>query len=165
MPDAATNIQTKPTVIPCFRDNYFALIENSEGTNMFRHWYCTVNGAKEDVMRDGNFSCALYVTGILKMLGLVDEVQITVHRAVSALERSGWQRIDGPRRGAIVVWDTQPSQKEEAWVSTAAKHLGFCLGENTAISNRDEAHAPIRHPLDYRPVLFCLWHPKLDGKE
>ena len=154
---------TKPTVVPILFDNYISMIENSAGTNMFRHWYCLVNGARQEVMRDGNFACAFYVTSVLKLLDLVQDIQITVHRAMAELERSGWTPIDTPRKGAVVVWDAEPSQKDESWAVKTAKHIGFCLDAERAISNDSEGAGPKLHPLSYRPVLKYYWHPKFDA--
>lgn len=129
---------------------------------MFRNWYCGVDGVKQEVMRDGSFSCALYVTGILKIFGLIAEIQITVHRAIAELERNGWQKINAPRPGAVVVWDARPSEKDAAWHSSLAKHIGFCLDETTATSNSDASKSIAQHPIADRPVLAYYWNSKLD---
>ena len=150
----------KPMVIPILRDNYFALIKNSAGSHLFREWYCAVDGERKEVMRGGNFSCAFYVTSIMKLLDLVREIQITVHRAIAEMEQSGWTHIDAPKPGAVVVWDAVATN-DQTW-NTKAKHIGFCLDANTAISNDSAAGGPTAHPLSDRPVLAYYWHPKLD---
>lgn len=156
--------QKKPTVVPLFFDNYLAVIKNSVGSTMFRNWYCEVDGVRQEVMRDGNFSCALYVTSILKMFGLVAEIQITVHRAIAELERDGWQKIAAPRLGAVIVWDAKPSNKDMEWHSSLAKHIGFCLDETMAVSHLGETQKPTQHSLTYRPILGYYWHHELEKK-
>jgi hypothetical protein len=148
----------KPTVVPLFFDNYMSVIEKSAGTNMFRDWYCTVNGEKQNVTKNGDLSCALYVSSLLRMFGLVNETQITVHRAIAEMERCGWRAITEPKRGAVVVWD-----ERETETGIQRKHIGFCLGNGNAISNRDEQGSPMIDKLDYRPILSYLWHTNLDG--
>jgi hypothetical protein len=150
----------KPTVVPSLLDNYLALITNSKDSKLFRQWYCLVDGQKTEVMDDGSFSCAFYVTSLLKLLDLAHEIQITVHRAISEMERSGWQTIAEPRRGAVVVWDAIPAE-DQRW-GRKVKHIGFCLGDGHAISASAKQRQIVVHPLDYRPILFYLWHAELD---
>ena len=149
----------KPVVIPLFFDNYISVIKNSVGTEMFRNWYCTVDGVKTEVLGDGNLSCPLYLTGVLKIFDLVHETQITVHRALKEMETSGWKEITKPQLGAVIVWG------EKLGETGIHKHMGFYLGENLAVSTNDKAKKVITHPLDYRPILNYLWHPKLDGEK
>lgn len=153
-------IANKPIVTPILRDNYFAIIKNSAGSHLFREWYCAVDGERKEVMHGGNFSCAFYVTSIMKLLDLASEIQITVHRAMAEMERSGWTRIDSPKPGAVVVWDAIPAE-DTTW-GTKAKHIGFCLDDGMAMSNDSKAGGPAVHPLDDRPVLAYYWHPKLE---
>ncbi len=158
-----TNEVKKPVVVPLFFDNYLAVVKNSAGSALFRNWYCLVDGERNDVVKDGKFSCALYVTALLKMFGLVDEIQITVHRAIAELERSGWKPTDRPTAGDIVVWDAQKAM-ESQWGNTSglAKHIGFCIDDGKAISYRHETASAQIDDVAYRAVLGYFHHEKLE---
>lgn len=50
------------------KDNYLTLIENACGSKMWTSAYCLVNGKKEDVLRDGDVSCAFFCQFYFKII-------------------------------------------------------------------------------------------------
>lgn len=145
----------KPIVVTLLPESYHAFIKGSEGSMMFRQWYCTVDGKRTEAMRNGELSCALYVTSILKIFDLIAQPEITVHRAIRAMKRRAWKPIARPRKGAVIVWGEEQRNGE------VHKHIGFYIGGGMAISNHSKRRAPAIHPFAYRPVTEILWNEKL----
>ena len=59
------------------RKTLFKLIENSIGTKLFRNNYFFINGKSKDLLRNGELSCAFYVSSILYLLKLIKDVHTT----------------------------------------------------------------------------------------
>jgi hypothetical protein len=143
-------------------ESYLAFISNSIGTEIFRNFYITVDGKKEDAMRDGWLSCALYVSSILVLFRLADGVHGTVDSTISDLEKSGWKRVRKPRRGCILVWG--PFNVNRDGIAAGHKHIGFYIGKGQAVSNDSWKKHPISHPWTFggaRTVEMILWNPSL----
>jgi hypothetical protein len=143
-----------------FFDSYFSAIKNSVGTKMFRNLFLNVNGKKSDVLKNGDLSCAYFVSSILYLFGLIKEKHATVDGTLMDMEKSGWREIKKPEIGSVILWETQ--KKHE--------HLGFYLGEKSAISHRPEKRFPIKHHWTYgtdkngnpkRKIIAFYWNKKL----
>ena len=140
-------------------DSYMAVIRNSVDAHLFRNLYFTIDGAKVDVLNDGDLSCAVFVTALLKLFNLCPDVDTTVDGAVSMLVASGWMDISEPRTGCIFVWESHPGDDGKNH-----KHVGFCTGPDTAVSNNYLKRTPDEHGYDYRGLNIerMLWHPALE---
>lgn len=131
----------KPTVEILARESYLACIQNSVGTKLFQEYYARVDGKKKDVVEKGDKSCALYVSSVLKLFGLIGDVQLTVHRTLSGMEHNGWVKITRPKVGCVIVW-----KEKEFGAGNPRKHIGFYIGKGIAISNSSAKGVPTRHP-------------------
>ncbi|HEX8994058.1 MAG TPA: hypothetical protein VF803_02290 [Candidatus Paceibacterota bacterium] len=149
--------------------SYIAMIENSVGTNLFRNRYYTIRGETIDVLEDGDLSCAVFVTSILHHFDLVEEVHTTVIGGVEDLERSGWQKISEPRKGAIILWGFK---KKDDGTQGKHRHLGFYLDEQSAVSNDSDSRVVWKHHPTYgafgsgearRDIEALYWHPTLES--
>jgi hypothetical protein len=152
----------QPKVEPLIFDSYIAVVKNSVGTNTFRNFYAQVDGKNKDILQDGVLSCAFFVSSILLIFGLVNEMHATIGRTVQDMERMGWVRIKKPRPGAVIVWE-----KEKFDDGLEHGHIGFYLGESRAVSNNTPTRVPKEHHWTYdgkRKVGTIWWHPDL-GKE
>lgn len=158
-------------VEPLFKETYIAMIENSEGTQMFQNLYARVNGEKKDITRAGELSCAFFVSSVLKIFDLIEEVHATVDGTVRDLYKSGWFEIEGSidpstegstskiLPGVIIVWEEKEEKGERH------KHIGFYLGNNEAISNSAKEKVPKKHHFIYngeREILKAFWNSKFD---
>ncbi|MEK7464317.1 MAG: hypothetical protein AAB617_00900 [Patescibacteria group bacterium] len=152
--------------------SYLAFIKNSVGSKAFQEFYCLVNGKKLEVLQRGRVSCAFYLTSVLKIFSLVKNIQITIHRALDEMERSGWRRIHKPRVGAIIVWEEIKSDKDKnsKIFASSHKHMGFFVGNNRAVSTSTKKRVPIEHGLVYsggqksnRKIIAIYWHPRLNN--
>lgn len=149
----------KPKLILLIRNNYISAIKNSVGSKLFRNLYAKVNGGKTDIVKNGDLSCALYVSSILFLFKLIKEVHATVDSTVKDLEKSGWKKIKKPKIGSVVVWDKINFRNNETH-----KHIGFFIGGGMAISNNYKLGYPFLHNLNFngkRKIELILWNPKL----
>lgn len=155
-------------VVPLVYDTYLKLIENAVGTNMFRTMYASVDDSRQDVMRDGDLSCAFFVSSILKVFDYVEKVHATVNNTVKDLEKSGWQKSSDLKKGAVLVW-------EEKIDGSGEKHkpIGFYIGDNMAISNNSQERIPQKHHYTYgeinnlpvRKIANIFWKKDLESNQ
>ena len=156
-------------VVPLLFESYLSFIRLSVGSKSFQQFYCRVNGKKLEVMRDGQLSCAFFASAVLKLFSLIGNVQLTVHRTMDDLMKSGWRPIKRPRIGCVIIWDEdvyserQDETYRKAYVGRH-RHIGFYVGGGKAISSRKEKRTPTVHAWKFRPVEMLLWHPRLDKK-
>jgi len=139
-------------------ENYLTMIKNSIGSKMFRNCYALVGNKKKDLLKNGDLSCAYFVTSILKIFDLIGSIHLTVRGAIEDIKNSGWYEIKSPKKGSILVWEKEKSGKEEH------AHIGFYAGDQKAISNSFKRQAPIIHNYFFRSrkVEAIFWNKKLD---
>jgi uncharacterized protein YycO len=153
-------MKKKIRVEPCIRDSYLAVIRNSKGTRMFRNYVAKVNGVKRDITEDGDKSCAFFVSSVLSMFGLLPTHEVTVHRTLKTMKKSGWKEIRAPRVGCVIVW-----KEVENAHGILRKHIGFYIGDGKAVSNSSTRGVPVQHSYrSYkgRGILTMLWHKNLE---
>ncbi len=143
--------------------NLLLSVKNSIGTQLFRSYFIDDN---QDVLCDGDLSCAYFISSILLIHGLIDRAHFTVSGTIFAMQNSGWHEIKIIKEGCIVVWGSVHQNGADH------KHLGVYIGEGQAISNRSSLGMPGEHSLHYSgldkdgnkkkaPVLAYYWHPYL----
>lgn len=153
-------------VKPILKESYLKLIENSVGANVWRNFYAVVNEKKQDILKDGELSCAFFVSSVLVAFGLLKRRHMTVKSTIKDMTENGWQEIKSPKKGCILLWKAIkfPSGSTNA-------HLGFYIGNKKAISNRWEKKSPQIHHFTYgtkkdgspkRKIEKIFWHKKLD---
>lgn len=150
-------------ISPLVFDTYMAVIGNSVGSKLFRNFYAEVNGKKTDIMRNGELSCAFYVSSVLALFKFIKNVHGTVDSTVKELQESGWKKIDNPKIGSVLVWE-----KMNFGDNDIHKHIGFFIGDTTAISNSCKVKHPIKHSWNFdgkRRVTMILWNPKIYSKK
>jgi hypothetical protein len=137
------------------RKTLFKLIENSIGTKLFRNNYFFIDGKSKDLLRNGELSCAFYVSSILYLLKLIKDIHTTVQRTIRDMEESGWYKIEKPKKGAVILYE--PGKQGHY-------HLGFYWSKNKAVSNVYYKRSPQFHPLNYqrRKILAFYYHKELE---
>lgn len=150
-----------------FLKTYLAMIANSVETKMFRNFFMEIDGEEKDILENGRLSCAVYVSAILILHGLIQGPPRGPHAILKSLvknmEDSGWQKIKKPRPGAVLIWE--PMKIGER----ANEHAGFFWKKGEAVSNRLELFAPMKHHWTYgtrkgkpiRKITAIYWHSKL----
>jgi predicted nucleic acid-binding Zn finger protein len=151
----------KEKVVLNFKENYLAMIGNSVGTRMFRNLFARVGKKKQDIVQDGFLSCAYFVSSILVIFGLIKEAHATVEGTIKDMEKSGWKRVEKPKKGSVLVWEAKEIR------ASLNKHIGFFVGRDRAISNNSEEGVPLIHHWTFkgqRKVEAIFWHKKLDQR-
>lgn len=146
-------------VILLIPETYLAVIKNSVGSNLFRNLYAKVNGKRTDITRNGELSCAFYVSSVLLLFKLIKEGHATVDSTVRDLKKSGWKEIKKPKIGSVIVWG-----KVDFGNKDSHKHIGFFIENNKAISNISELGYPGEHHYTFggkRKVELILWNDKI----
>jgi hypothetical protein len=133
----------------------FKLIENSTGTKIFRNNYFFVDSKSRDLLRNGELSCAFYVSSILYLLKLIKDIHTTVQGTIKDMEENGWYKIEKPKKGSVVLWDKN---------KTGHYHLGFYWSKNRAVSNVSYKRSPQFHYINYqkRKILAFYYHEELE---
>ena len=143
--------------------SYLAMIKNSPGTRIFRNLYVSRPDGEIDVLKNGNLSCAIFVSSILYQWGLITDVHAGVESAVKDMLDLVWYKIKNPKPGCVIKWEPKLIN------GSSNKHLGFYLEKNKAISNRIEKGFPLLHHWTYgtkngkpvRKVEAIYWNKKI----
>jgi len=143
--------------------NLMNMIGASIGSEMFRNLYFRQDKESVDVLEDGNLSCAVFVSNLLYLNGLLQKQHTWVSTTIKDLEESGWKNITTQRPGGVIVWGP--------WERSSHKHIGFSLGQNRAVSNVDMQKSPQKHHATYgenqdgspkRPIEAVYWNSLLN---
>lgn len=151
------------------KDTYLAMIKNSVEARIFRHAYFKVRPSsakasegkikKVEVLRDGDLSCAFFVSIILVIFKLIKEIHTTVDGVIKDMQKFGWRKIKKPKIGSILIWQSKVGESGEPH-----RHIGFYIGNKEAVSNSDKAKSPQIHNWQFdgkRKVESIYWHEKL----
>lgn len=152
-------IKKNDIVIPLIKETYLAVIKNSINSKMFQTYFATINGKKQNIMKNGEVSCAFFVSAITTLFDLSERIHGTVDGTTADLLKKGWKEIKTPRIGAIIIWDEMIFNKE------AHKHIGFYISKNQAISNSCYKKVPVQHHWKFnnkRKITTILWNNKLN---
>jgi hypothetical protein len=119
---------------------YLKMVRNSIGTSMFRNWYIqTEQHGEFDAMRDGEDSCAFYVSGVLKIFDKVQSIHGLVDSVAKDLQESGWQSVTEPIEGDVLIWEAQK------FGDRMQHHIGFYVGNGKAISTSWKEKVVVEH--------------------
>lgn len=146
------------------KKSYVAMIRNAVRgeTHLFRNVFAHVDGVEQDILRDGQVSCAVFVSSLLMLNGLLDRPHATVSGTEKAMEAAGWKQVDsGPVAGAVLTWSPVTFSD-----GATHSHIGFSVGEGRAVSNASNSTGiPAEHSDTYdntRAIERVWWHPTLD---
>ena len=167
MAGVSESVSSEKPELALFR-SYSKTIENSVGSNLFRNLYYRIGGETIDVLDDGDLSCAVYVTSVLYLFGLIKSRHTTVNGTIQDIEESGWYEIKEPRTGALMLWGYK---KKDDGTQGKHRHVGFYIDSDTAVSNDSMVRIVARHHPTFgafpngearRDVLAYYWNDKLD---
>ena len=144
-------------------------IEGSIGSSQYLRLYVQVlqgdQVTHKDVIGNGSFACAYYVSSLLTLVGLTEgHVHTTVTETINDMLASGWYEIDAPIPGAVILWAPKMASDK-----IPHRHIGFSLGNERVVSTDGTTGKPTLHHLTYgetdgRPVRVIekiLFHPAL----
>jgi hypothetical protein len=138
---------------PLTFENYLTMIRASVGAKLWRNLYFQVGRQRKDILKNGELSCAFYVSSILTVFGFIGAIHATVDGTIMDLVAHGWKKTNRPMIGDVIVWAPRITKND------THPHLGFYIGNGTAINHNDEGKVPMRHPISYRPVAYFLRCP------
>jgi len=148
-------IQSKPRRL--IKKTFLKLIRNSVGTRMFRNFYLGQQGEIFDATKNGELSCAFYVSSLLVIFQLIKNVHGTVEDTRKDLEASGWTEVNQPALGSVIIWGPAKDQGLN-------EHIGFYIGRGKAISNSSTKKKIVEHDLTYdntRKIIAIYSNPIL----
>jgi len=149
------------------KKTYLSMIENSIGSRMFQYLY--IKNKKKNgsinVVQGGQLSCAFFVSNILYFFDLIKSSHATVSGTEKDMRNSGWEEIDKPKKGAVIIWEKIKYQSDGVH-----SHMGFYMRGKQAISNSFKKQVPHKHHFTYgkksepkyRKIKCILWHPDLN---
>lgn len=143
-----------PAITPLVFDSYLAVIKNSLGSKMFRQFFARVNGKKTDILKNGELSCAFFVSTILAMFQWNKRGHTTVDSTQKDLLASGWKPLVKPRVGCVLIWNAVDYGKGDEH-----KHIGFYIGNERAVSTSSKKGIPVEHHWTFhgkRKVVLIL---------
>ncbi len=139
------------------KKTYLATIASLPGSRMFQALYATNDkGDTIDISEGGKLSCAIVVSSILTLFGLIDRPHATVASTVRYAQESGWTQSNSPTVGGLVVWP----------ILNGHTHIGFYVGDGKCISNNADLGTPSLHRLvmsDGRAPESFLHHTEFLG--
>lgn len=122
---------------------YLQMLRNSPGTKMFRSLFVRGEDGRElDVMQDGIYSCAYFVSAVLTLFGQAVRVHGTIASTVADLREHGWQEADAPQPGDVLVWEALEFE------GALHEHIGFYLGDGRAVSTSYKLKEVTEHAVD-----------------
>ncbi|HYU64747.1 MAG TPA: hypothetical protein VEK36_00550 [Candidatus Paceibacterota bacterium] len=149
-----------------FNKNYLAMIRNAaRGKNhMFQNLYASVDGAEDDILKNGGLACTFFVAGILFINKLISDMHAGDGGGLRKdMLANGWQEIADLREGAILEWEQQPGAD-----GLMHSHWGFYMANEQAVSNDSNGigipiiHHYTNHWQPARKIVKIYWHPLLD---
>ncbi len=124
--------------------SYLKVIKNSIGSNMFRNFYVQTQSRGEfDALGDGYDSCAFFVSAVLVIFKKLADFHGIVDSTIEDLKKSGWQEVDEPKPGDVLVWE--PKEFPEG----PSMHIGFYIGDSKAISSSIKTKTPVEHEMNF----------------
>ena len=128
----------KPAIQLLKKDTYLVMIQNAAGSQLWKNSYALVNDKKTDIVHNGNTSYAFFVSSILKLFNLIQDIHLTVRGLEKDLQKSGWRSIPiSPKmpKGSVLIWEKQGGHL----------HTGFYIGNKKAVSIWVYHNFPIIH--------------------
>ena len=131
-------------------ETYLKMIKNSVGAKLFNSIIVRFKdeGKIKDICRNGQLSCAVFVSSVLFLNDYISRPHATVKTTEDKMIEAGWKKIskNNLKFGDVVVWE------EMKFGRTTNKHIGFVLNKNQAISTSWQKRKVIKHHITYGVV-------------
>ena len=121
-------------------------IKNAPGTKLFNSLMVRLkdSGEIQDILNDGEYSCAFFVSSLLYISDLIDKPRVTVDSLERYLKEHATEiDLADAKEGDIVVWEKQTFPD-----GGVHGHIGFLLGSKEAISTNFRVKHVERHAID-----------------
>lgn len=136
------------------KSTYLSYILNSVGSKTYRNLYFRAGNYKKDITKNGELSCAVYVSSLLYLFDLIDKPHATIKSTVKNMVKFGWKEVKLPKKGDVLVWNYEKGHM----------HIGFYINRKRAISNSEKKRKVVEHQLTYnnkREIIKILRHTRL----
>lgn len=147
------------------RESLLQAVKNSVGSRLFRNVYILSGQRKIDILKNGELSCAYFVSSILKLFDLIAAPHATVKGTLADMLKSGWRPTKKLSPGNVLLWE------QKIYFDGPHSHLGFFIGKDKAVSNSRKKRMPVIHHLTFgrcsdgepkRKILKIFVHPMAD---
>ncbi len=133
-------------------ETFLKAIENSVGTTTFNSLMVKHkdSGTISDILNNGEFSCAFFVSSLLTMFQILDKPNATVKSLEERIQNSAeWEEVD--------IVDTMPGDvvfyaKVKYEDDSSHAHVGFVINTSEAVSTSFADRCVKRHQLKNRPI-------------
>ncbi len=134
------------------KKTYIKSIENSVGSRIFNSLYVHYKdtGKTVDILNDGEYSCAFFVSSILLIAGLMDKPHATVKSLKDIIGKSDkWNAVENSdiQPGDVVFYEKLKFEN-----GTENAHVGFALDKSNAVSTSYETKVVAKHPVKNRKI-------------
>lgn len=122
----------KPQMTPLYFETFVRAAENAPGTGLFRSLIVRNEAGKEiDVLQDGEYSCAYFVSSLLLLAKFLSEPCTTVDSLEKRLTEAWWEKrgTDGILAGDVLIWE-----RETFSDGTSNRHAGIAISATEAVS-------------------------------
>lgn len=122
----------KPQFVTLHFETFVRAAKNAPGTGLFRSLIVRDGTGKEsDILADGEYSCAYFVSSLLALAKFLPEPCATVDSLERRLVEAGWEKrgADGILAGDIVIW-----AREAFADGTSNRHAGIAVSPSEAVS-------------------------------
>ncbi len=123
------------------QQSYISMIKNSIWTKMFRNNFFEIDWKNIDILKNWSDSCAYFVSSVLKIFALIENIHVTVDGTVKDILKYWWEEYKWKEIPiwAILVWE----------VNHWHKHIWFYVWNNKSISNSSSKKGIVKHSRDY----------------
>lgn len=102
------------------------------------------SGKVADILNDGEYSCAAFVSSVLVLMKMLEKTSATVKSIKTNLERSDWQKVSEIQPGDVIFWENVLFENGEE-----NEHAGFAVSDQEATSTSDKKHMVVRHHITF----------------
>jgi hypothetical protein len=135
-----------------YKKSFLKAIENSIGSRQYNSLYAKFkdNGEVKDILGDGEYSCAIFVSSVLALFKMIDEPRATVGSLRKFCDTNEkWIKInpDDIEAGDVIFWEKKKHKDE-----TGNAHVGFASSSTEAVSTSYKEKKIVRHLINDRVV-------------
>jgi len=138
-------VKDKPKILK--KETYLKMIGNSIGSKLFNSIIAIDNGVEKDILNDGQVSCAVFVSNILFLNGLLSKQRATINSLENdLLSLPQFQQISEvnykPEKGDMVIWESIKFNS-----GSEHRHIGFILNSKEAVSTDYREKCVVKHDI------------------
>lgn len=129
------------------RETYLKAIENSIGSRLFNSVFVRFKdtGKTADILNDGMYSCAFFVSSLLYLFQAIDKPHATVTNVKKFLDNDEhWKKTNDAdiEAGDVIFWE-----KIRFDDGSENAHIGFAVSKDEAVSTDYKQKMIARHPI------------------